>query len=248
MEHFDNTSEDPLIRKRFADSILDILRPLTEAELPILHHGDNASEYSVLSDPFSDLDESYILLDQRKKTPGGHEGDEMLLNQFTPEFRKVYDELMAAKREGEESDIEEHFLVGEGSCESSPEEALLLSEPGEFSPNFKGFIEGMLKKCELKYHLEEKKKKEAQTKKDRRVRRATSDESSGPPDNDSLSGMWRMLDAVSVENGFPISNNFYNLYEDRRFDWLIRDEVPWDQIETSKRKCEQWLKMSHSKP
>lgn len=179
MEHFDNTSEDPVIRKRFADSILDILRPLTEAEMPKLHPSDDASEYSTLSDPFSDLDESYILLDQRKKvfqfirppfmsnnekictlqTPGDNEGDEMLLNQFTPEFRKVYDELMAARRDGEESDREEPFLIGEGSYESSPEEALLLNEPGEFSPKFQTFIEDMLRKCELKYHLEEKKKK-----------------------------------------------------------------------------------------
>lgn len=57
-----------------------------------------------------------------------------------------------------------------------------------------------------------------------------------------------MLDAVSVDNGFPISHNYYNLYDDRRFEWLTRDEVPWDEIEASKKKCEQWLKMSPPKP
>lgn len=56
-----------------------------------------------------------------------------------------------------------------------------------------------------------------------------------------------MLDAVSVENGFPMSNNYYNLYDDRRFDWLTRDEVPWNQIEESKNKCENWLKSAHAR-
>lgn len=71
MDGYENTSEDPLIRKRFSDNILDILRPLSESEMPKLRCGgaqdEHGSEYSALSEPFSDLDESYILLDQRKK-------------------------------------------------------------------------------------------------------------------------------------------------------------------------------------
>lgn len=67
MENFQNTSEDPMIRKRFSENIMDILRPLSEAEMPKLDREDVVSEYSTLSEPFSDLDESYILLDQRKK-------------------------------------------------------------------------------------------------------------------------------------------------------------------------------------
>lgn len=68
MENFQNTSEDPAIRKRFSENIMDILRPLSETEMPRLERQDDvASEYSTMSEPFSDLDESYILLDQRKK-------------------------------------------------------------------------------------------------------------------------------------------------------------------------------------
>ncbi|XP_065084034.1 uncharacterized protein LOC135706344 [Ochlerotatus camptorhynchus] len=247
MENFKNTSEDPMIRKRFSENIMDILRPLSEAEMPKLDWEDAASEYSTLSEPFSDLDESYILLDQRKKKPGDDEGDEMLLNQFTPEFRRVYDEMIVARQEGRE-ESEPDFLTDEGERDPGPEQALLLDDPGQFSPKFQEFIEDLLKKCELNSHLEEKKKRDAQKKKERRVRRGTSSESFGIPDTDSLSGVWRMLDAVSVDNGFPISHNYYNLYDDRRFEWLTRDEVPWDEIEASKKKCEQWLKMSPSKP
>lgn len=68
MDNFQNTSEDPAIRKRFSENIMDILRPLSRIEMPQLDSQDDAaSEYSTLSEPFSDLDESYILLDQRKK-------------------------------------------------------------------------------------------------------------------------------------------------------------------------------------
>ncbi|XP_058834707.1 uncharacterized protein LOC131691944 [Topomyia yanbarensis] len=244
MDGSSQTSKDPLIRKNFSQNILDILRPLSSTKMPSFQPVDSLSEHSELSEPFSDLDESYILLDQRKRKTDHGEGDEMLLNQFTPEFRIVYDEMMAEKKD-HEFDIEENdFLIGEGGKVPGPEEEFLLTDPGEFSPKFKEFIDDMLKKCELKYHLEEKKKREALRKKDRRVRRAPTDESFVPPDNDSLSGVWRMLDAVSVENGFPMSHNYYNLYDDRRFEWLSRDEVPWNQIESSKKKCEQWLKKS----
>ncbi|XP_062563884.1 uncharacterized protein LOC134226853 [Armigeres subalbatus] len=241
MDSFQNTSEDPAIRKKFSESIMDILRPLSEAEMPRPGNQDDAaSEYSTLSEPFSDLDESYILLDQRKKKSDGDDRDEMLLNQFTPEFRRAYDEMMLARLEGREEE-EPEFLVDEGERESEPEHALLLEDPGELSPQFKEMIDDLLKKSELNYHLEEKKKRDAQKKKDRRVRRTTSTESFGIPDTDSLSGIWRMLDAVSVDNGFPMSHNYYNLYDDRRFEWLTRDEVPWDEIEASRKKCEQWL-------
>ncbi|XP_055592857.1 uncharacterized protein LOC129744380 [Uranotaenia lowii] len=259
---FHHTSEDPLIRKRFSESILDILRPMTEAELPLLSRADAISDYSTLSDPFSDLDESYILLDQREKKAGDDEGDEMLLNQFTPEFKMIYEEMVASKKEEQtQEEVPPCEPEPVDSSETKPTEgkrhsagdaeAMLLREPGEFSPQFKCFLEDMLQKCELKYHQEEKKKRDALKKKERRVRRAASDESlgaTGPPEHDSLSGVWRMLDAVSVDNGFPISNNFYNLYDDRRFAWLTRDEVPWDQMEASRRKCEQWLKMTPSRP
>ena len=67
MENVETTSEDPEVRKKYADHIKNILRPLAEHEFPKPLFDDNASVFSTLSEPFSDLDESYILLDQRKK-------------------------------------------------------------------------------------------------------------------------------------------------------------------------------------
>lgn len=64
------SSEDPEVRQAFSDSILHILRPLSVMELPgIGSRRDNGCDAtdSALSEPFSDLDDSYILLDQRKK-------------------------------------------------------------------------------------------------------------------------------------------------------------------------------------
>lgn len=82
----------------------------------------------------------------------------MLLNQFTPEFRRVYDEMMIARQEGRE-EIEPDFLADEGERGPGLEQALLLDDPGRFSPKFQEFIEDLLKKCELNYHLEEKKQR-----------------------------------------------------------------------------------------
>lgn len=76
MDAFPITSEDPDVRQQFAENIFQILRPLSALEMPRGNRptdGDS-SECSALSDPFSDLDESYILLDQRKKVCIGQLG------------------------------------------------------------------------------------------------------------------------------------------------------------------------------
>lgn len=90
--------------------------------------------------------------------PGDDEGDEILLNQFTPEFRKVYDEMMAERRDGLEEE-EPPFIVDEGERDSTEDELMLLQDPGQFSPKFREFIDDLLKQCDLTYHIEEKKRK-----------------------------------------------------------------------------------------
>lgn len=57
-----------------------------------------------------------------------------------------------------------------------------------------------------------------------------------------MSGIWRMLDGQSMENGFPITEIGYNLLEDKRQNWLVREEIPWMEKEKVKKKCEQWIK------
>uniref|UniRef100_A0A182FUS1 Uncharacterized protein n=1 Tax=Anopheles albimanus TaxID=7167 RepID=A0A182FUS1_ANOAL len=279
MEAYPITSEDPVVRQKFAENIFQILRPLSASELPRIRPNlddGESSECSALSDPFSDLDESYIMLDQRKKVrqqlaveggqtggpnaphilqkPGVDEGDELLLmNQFTPEFRSAYDVLMSERR------LQQHATdAGQAQKQKQKSEVTTASSDSDdlrrsadFSPKFRSFIDDMLRKCDLQYHQEEKKRKELQQrKKDRRVRPIVSEESfacGGQRDTDSLSGIWRMLDAVSEDERelFPTSGPHYDLYYDRRFAWMTRDEIAWEQIEESKKKCEQWLKLPY---
>uniref|UniRef100_A0A182R0Q6 Uncharacterized protein n=1 Tax=Anopheles farauti TaxID=69004 RepID=A0A182R0Q6_9DIPT len=245
------SSEDPEVRQAFSASILHILRPLSVLEIPgsSARRGQEEDTDSTasdgLSEPFSDLDESYILLDQRKKKPGKDEGDDMmLLNQFSAEFREVYDQLIGELREQEPEPLlpsEEPPKDAEHTDETAPEDA------GGFSPSFQSFIDEMLVKCDLKYHLDEKRKRRDQhRRKQRRMRKAqpaAGKDALEPAERDSLSGVWRMLDAVSEPNGFPITEGEYDLYEDERFEWLLREKIPWHRLEVSRKKCEQWLKI-----
>ncbi|XP_052861386.1 uncharacterized protein LOC128268363 [Anopheles cruzii] len=253
MDAYPITSEDPVVRRKFADSIFEILRPLTASEMPRSRTStdDESSQCSALSDPFSDLDETYVMLDQRKKKPGSDEGDEMLLmNQFTPEFRSTYDELMGSNRLRSRAEVSVENSLDKcttpRASEAESKGSFVDIRSGDFSPKFRSFIDEMLAKCDLQHHLDEKKRKEQQQhKKDRRVRTIVSEESFCGLETDSLSGIWRMLDAVSEDERelLPVSGPNYDLYYDRRFDWMTRDEIPWEQVEASKKKCEQWLKI-----
>uniref|UniRef100_A0A182N2G1 Uncharacterized protein n=1 Tax=Anopheles dirus TaxID=7168 RepID=A0A182N2G1_9DIPT len=268
MDAFPITSEDPDVRRQFAENIFQILRPLSASEMPRANRrpdGESESECSALSDPFSDLDESYILLDQRKKVhrkvapkrmkPGVDENDELLLmNQFTPEFRCAYDELMADR-----SNSDRKQQLSEAPAVESPPPpppvCVDLQTASDFSPKFRSFIDEMVRKCDLQHHQEEKKRREQQQlqqqqqqqqqRKKGRVRAIVSEESFCGLETDSMSGVWRMLDAMSENERevFPTSGPHYDLYYDRRFAWMTRDEIPWEQLEMSKKKCEQWLKM-----
>lgn len=61
-------------------------------------------------------------------------------------------------------------------------------------------------------------------------------------DSTSLSGVWRMLDGQSMDNGFPITDVGYNIYEDKRLDWLCREDISYADREATKVKCEKWMK------
>lgn len=61
-------------------------------------------------------------------------------------------------------------------------------------------------------------------------------------DTNSLSGVWRMLEAQSNEGGFPISPVGYNIYEDESLNYLTREDVPWEEKEKCRKKCEDWLR------
>ncbi|ETN67725.1 hypothetical protein AND_000477 [Anopheles darlingi] len=257
-----HSSENPEVRKAFSESILHLLRPLsalemTGSEVQQARCDSAISGRSGLSEPFSDLDESYILLDQRAKQPGNDEGDDMmLLNQFTSEFRHVYDQLLAEQqREQQESpavEAAEDLLLPPSHSASGEDEPdgrrtsdfAFEAAPSGFSAEFQSFIEEMLHKCNLKYHLEEKQKQHSH-RRGRRQRKVQpidpKEQMLEPAERDSLSGVWCMLDAEP--NDFTIIDGPYNLYEDKRFAWLLGEDIPWTRLEVSRKKCEQWLKM-----
>ena len=58
----------------------------------------------------------------------------------------------------------------------------------------------------------------------------------------SMSGLWQMLEKQSVENGFPITEMGYNVYDDKRLDWLKREDLQWEDREEIKDKCMKWIK------
>ena len=89
--------------------------------------------------------------------------------------------------------------------------------------------------------MEEKKKKEERQKllqKTRQKKVKTTDDQQF--DTNSLSGIWRMLDAASM-NDFPITQHGYNFYEDNKT-WVNPAEKSWEQKEEIRKKCEEWLK------
>lgn len=61
-------------------------------------------------------------------------------------------------------------------------------------------------------------------------------------DINSISGIWRLLDGGSVENGFPITEIGYNILKEERLGWLHREDLTFEKREEIRLKCEQWMK------
>lgn len=61
-------------------------------------------------------------------------------------------------------------------------------------------------------------------------------------DINSLSGIWRLLDGESVENGFPVTEIGYNILKEERLGWLHREDLTFEKREEIRLKCEQWMK------
>lgn len=61
-------------------------------------------------------------------------------------------------------------------------------------------------------------------------------------DINSLSGIWRLLEGESVDNGFPITEIGYNILKDERLSWLHREDLTMEKREEIRLKCEQWMK------
>lgn len=104
-------------------------------------------------------------------------------------------------------------------------------------------ITNILNSFGLEAYEEEKKKREEMEKaKNPKPRpKKTKSPEECDIDTNSLSAIWRMLDAVSMDNGFPITQSGYNFYEDKTF-WMNQTDKSWEQKEQVRKKCEEWLK------
>lgn len=65
----------------------------------------------------------------------------------------------------------------------------------------------------------------------------------GITETNSLSDVWRMLEAQSTSNGFPVSPMGYNVFDDgKRVEWAKREAGTWGEQEASRTKVSEWLK------
>lgn len=60
-------------------------------------------------------------------------------------------------------------------------------------------------------------------------------------DANALSGVWRMLKGNPKEREFRITEEGYNIFNDRHFDWMTRKETGWTEQENIRSKCETWF-------
>lgn len=63
-------------------------------------------------------------------------------------------------------------------------------------------------------------------------------------DANVMSGIWSMLEANPMNNGFPITSDGYNIFKDKNIEWLKRPTVEQQAREDAtiaQSKCEKWL-------
>lgn len=163
------------------------------------------------------------------------------MSSFPPEFLRVQEEILAS---------------AEGALPKMFQEELgrsyeyLIDLPHEPDDRLKRMMEDMLHTCHLPQPpvavapsdpVEEQPGKLKGTVASPENRMAKSPQGEVNETN-SLSDMWRMLEAQSTSNGFPVSPMGYNVFDDQRMSWLKREAGSWNEQEASRRKCEEWLK------
>lgn len=162
------------------------------------------------------------------------ESDFLIMNSFPAKHLSIIEEIIKEKAELE------------------PEEAPIAEEPEEFDLDlefledidFYETIKQILNSVGLHIYEEEKRKRDEQEK----LRQKTRPKKPVIEENvetNSISAIWRMLEAASVSNGFPLTQQGYNFFEDNKncADWIRRKDVAsWDEGEEIRKKCENWLK------
>lgn len=221
-------------REERALTVQHILAPISQQDEYIFdaNRNDNDSDISELSDPFAELGGNIVMSaeNKQKRRLSKAEADTLVMNSFPRTHMEIQNSLLKELTQIRvpHIDIEGIMEEKENDCESEEDEVLK-----EVAEN--------LEQCGLKSHLEEKKKIEERQKllqKPRTKKVKTNEDQQF--DTNSLSGIWRMLDAASM-NDFPITQHGYNFYEDNKT-WVNPAEKSWEQKEEIRKKCEEWLK------
>lgn len=175
------------------------------------------------------------------------ESDTLLMSSFTPDFMRVQDEMLKSVEGGRQPRIYREEL-GTKSYD------YLVDMPQEQDERLKRMMEDMLNTCRLPSPPPPPQPTTTTTTAEQED--AIKPKAAPSPDNkfmgksplgeinetNSLSEVWRMLEAQSTSNGFPVSPIGYNVFDDTRMGWLRRETGTWTEQEASRKKCEEWLK------
>ncbi|XP_059607605.1 uncharacterized protein LOC132255542 [Phlebotomus argentipes] len=223
-------------RKAQADEVLKILKFHSDSLSDDSEDSDCGSQ---LSDPFSDMEEKTVPVPSGKRRMTKIETDIMLMSSFTPNFMTVQKEML--EKIPVDSSICSDFAIARNYT------YLDRREPKESDEKIRSRIQDMLGSCGVKSpaasraspdkHIPTAAPSPLEMYKEMYGKSPMSD-----ADNSSLSAVWRMLEAQSVENGFPVTPFGYNVFEDKRLEWLTRKDSTWNDREQIREKCENWLK------
>ncbi|CRL07744.1 CLUMA_CG020698, isoform A [Clunio marinus] len=218
-----------------ASTVQNILAPITSQDEYIFEKvNDNASDVSELSDPFAEIGTNiiYNAEHKQKRRLSKVEADVLIMNSFPPTHMEVQNELVG------EMKLKPPNLDVEKIMENLINKTEAIDDDSE---GFKELTE-KLKNAGLEGHKERKKKLLEKEKLKQKPKIKKTKEEQDLEASSMLSGVWRMLDAASMEeDGFPITQAGYNFYEDKKTRVLPSD-LTWNQKEEIRRKCENWLK------
>ncbi|CAO1419842.1 unnamed protein product [Diamesa serratosioi] len=229
-------------REQRAELIENILAPIGPQDVFIFDiarvncNVDAASEFSELSDPFAELGGNIILSaeNNQKRRLSKVEADVLVMNSFPSTHMQIQNEVIGEMNISSATQINIQQIMKLNLDDDQ--------DDGNVSEVFQEVTE-ILDSCGLGVYQEEKKKREEMEKVKNpkpRLKKTKSPEDCDI-DTNSLSAIWRMLDAVSMDNGFPITQPGYNFFEDKKC-WINQAEKTWEQKEQVRKKCEEWLK------
>lgn len=156
------------------------------------------------------------------------------MSSFTSEFMKVQETMLRDNAEMKTEMCAENL--------GSKQYEYLVDVPVEVDERIKNMVDEMLDSCGMKSpkRIETPKPKGMTSPDGKNV--IGKSPLSDVNETNSLSGVWRMLEAQSTSNGFPVSPIGYNVFDDKRLEWLKRESSSWNEHEATRQKCEEWLK------